>query len=133
MLGAVAKAPPSMLYSTLNPATDGTEGNVNADAQVLAGAVMTGAVGNMTTFTVLLCAHGPVPGVPAGILPHADEVIYRATMEWQPGVVGIIGVAVNAPPSMLYWAVKPPTETTVGSVNAELQVFDGAIKTGTAG
>ena len=40
-----------------------------------------GASGNITTFTALLCAHTPVPGVPAGVLPHAEEVTYRAIME----------------------------------------------------
>jgi hypothetical protein len=39
-----------MRYSTLNPATSVTAGNVKAEAQVLAGAVRTGT-GNTTKFS----------------------------------------------------------------------------------
>ena len=70
MLGAAENAPPSMLYCTLNPATAVTVGKVNAALQVLAGAVITGAVGKITTLTVLLDPHEPVPDVPAAVPPH---------------------------------------------------------------
>ena len=40
--GETAKVPPSILYCTENPDTAGTEGNVNADAQVFAGDERTG-------------------------------------------------------------------------------------------
>ena len=92
-----------------------------------------GANGNIITFTGLLGPHAPVPVVPAGVLPHTAEVTYFATMEWQPGVTGMVGVDVNAPPSMLYWVVKPVTAVTAGSVNADAQVFAGAVNTGAAG
>ena len=75
VLGDIVYAPPSMLYCTLNPATDVTAGKVNADAQVLAGAVITGAAGNITTLTVLLGPHEPVPTVPMPILPQAEVKI----------------------------------------------------------
>lgn len=74
MLGAGANAPPSMLYSILNPEIAGTEGKENADAQVLLVAVMTGAAGKTTTFTVLLAPHKPLPAVPEGVPPHAADV-----------------------------------------------------------
>ena len=43
-----------MLYSTLNPATGVTDGRVNAAAQVLEGAVMTGADGKTTKELLLV-------------------------------------------------------------------------------
>ena len=67
-----------MLYCTLNPATAVTVGKVNAVLQVLAGADITGAVGNITTLTVLLDAHEPVPAVPAVVLPQAAVNTYCA-------------------------------------------------------
>ena len=67
-----------MLYSTLNPATALTAGNVNADPQVLAGAVITGAVGKITTLTELLAPHDPVPAVPAAVLPQVAAKTYCA-------------------------------------------------------
>lgn len=76
--GEAVKLPPSILYSAVKPDTEGTEGSVNADAQVLAGAVMTGAAGNITILTILLGPHNPDPTVPAGVLPQAAESIYRA-------------------------------------------------------
>ena len=80
MPGAGANAPPSILYSTLNPVTTGTTGKIIADSQVFAGAVIVGANGYITTFAVLLFPHAPLPGVPAGMPPHTC-VTYRATME----------------------------------------------------
>ena len=57
----------------MNPVTAGTLGNANALLHVLAGAVITGAVGKITTLTVLLAAHAPVPVVPAAVVPHAID------------------------------------------------------------
>lgn len=77
----------------LNPVTEGTAGNVKAVLQEFAGAVITGAVGNITTLTILLFRHAPVPMLPAGVLPHAVFKTYLADIVWQPGVLGITGVA----------------------------------------
>ena len=79
-----------------------TVGNVNDVLQALAGAVSVGAVGKITTLTALLLPHEPVPGVFAAVLPQADVNTYLATIEWHPTDVGIVGVDVNVPPSMLY-------------------------------
>ena len=49
--GDANHAPPSMLYSTLNPATGVTAGNVKTEAQVLGGDVRTGT-GNTTKFSL---------------------------------------------------------------------------------
>ena len=100
---------------------------------MLAGAVNTGAAGNITTFTVLLLPHEPVPTVFAGVDPHADVRTYLATMEWQPGVEGMAGDDVNVPPSILNCVVNPGTEVTLGKVKAALQVFAGASNVGAAG
>ena len=59
---------PSILYSTLNPITGVTVGKVNAVPQVLAGAVIVGAAGNITTLTVL---DRHVLAVAAGVAPQA--------------------------------------------------------------
>jgi hypothetical protein len=61
-----------MLYSTLKPLTALTLGKVKADAQVLAGALRIGAFGKITTFTVLLTPHKPVPAVPAAVPPQVE-------------------------------------------------------------
>ena len=66
--------PPSILYSTVNPETAGTVGSTNADAQVLAGAVNTGAFGKIITETKLLDPQAPLPAVPADIGPQAVAV-----------------------------------------------------------
>lgn len=50
-------------------------GNEKTDAHEFAGAVIVGAAGNITTFTVLLVAHTPIPTVPAAMLPHATVKI----------------------------------------------------------
>ena len=81
MAGVDVNAPPSMLYWTVKSETSVTAGSINADAQLLAGAVNTGAAGKFTTLTVLLFPHAPVPVVPAGVPPHPDVVTYRAIME----------------------------------------------------
>jgi len=60
-----------MLYSTLNPLTAVTLESVKAEAQVLAGAVITGALGKITTLTELLTPQEPVPAVPAAVAPQA--------------------------------------------------------------
>ena len=64
----------------LNPATAVTVGNVNAALQVLAGAVITGAVGNITTLTVLLTPHKPVPAVAVAVPPQIAAVTYLAVI-----------------------------------------------------
>ena len=72
MIGVAANAPPSMLYSTLKPATVDTLGKLKAVAQVFAGAVIVGAFGKITTLTVLLFPHAPVPAVPAAVAPQVE-------------------------------------------------------------
>jgi hypothetical protein len=59
-----------MLYSMVKPLTAVTLGSVKAEAQVFAGALITGAFGKITTFTVLLTPHEPVPAVPAVVAPQ---------------------------------------------------------------
>ncbi len=49
-----------------------TVGNANAALHEFAGAVMVGEFGKITTFTVLLTTHAPVPAVPAAVVPHAE-------------------------------------------------------------
>ena len=71
MPGEAENDPPSILYSILNPLTAVTVGNVNADAHVLAGAVITGAVGKITTLTVLLAKQPAGAVVPTALLPQA--------------------------------------------------------------
>ena len=78
MGGVVAKGAPFILYCVVNPAMTGTVGNVKAALHVLAGEVITGAVGNITTFTVLLGPQRPDPKVPAGIPPQAAAKTYLA-------------------------------------------------------
>ena len=72
IVGLVPKAPPSMLYSTVKPTTSATLGKLKAEAQVFAGASIDGAFGNITTLTVLLLPHAPVPGVPAAVRPQVE-------------------------------------------------------------
>ena len=72
MVGEAENPPPSMLNSAVKPATADTVGKVNAEAQVLVGAEILGAVGKITTLTVLLFAHEPVPAVPAEVLPQVE-------------------------------------------------------------
>ena len=57
----------------LNPVTGETAGNVNAEAQVLAVAVITGDDGNITTLTALLVPQEPVPAVPANVPPQVAD------------------------------------------------------------
>lgn len=108
MEGDDENAPPSMLYSILNPARDATFGSANIAAHVLDVDVMAGAPGKMTTLTVLLVTQPPGPVVPIGFpVPQAPARIYLALIEWHPGVVGTTGDEENAPPSMLYCVVNP--------------------------
>ena len=67
-----------MLYSVLNPLTGVTEGKVNAASHVFVGAVITGAVGKITTLTLLLAPHVDVPAVPAAVLPQVAANTYLA-------------------------------------------------------
>ena len=48
---------------------------------VFAKGVNAGAAGNITTFTVLLGPHAPVPVVFAAVLPHAVASTYLAMIE----------------------------------------------------
>jgi hypothetical protein len=105
---------------------------VKAALQVLAGAVIAGAAGNITTLTVLLVAQEPLPVAFAEVLPHATAKTYCACTVWQPGVV-VLGEAENAPPSILYWTLNPVTARTVGNVNAALHVLAGDVIAGAAG
>ena len=61
-----------MLYSTLNSLTAATLGKLKAEAQVFAGASITGAFGKITTLTMLLLPHAPVPAVPAAVVPQVE-------------------------------------------------------------
>ena len=72
-------------------------------------------------------------GVKAAVKPQAAVFTYLAAIVWQPGVVGIAGAAVHAPPLILYCTVKPTTGVTAGNTNAALQVFVGAVSTGSDG
>ena len=92
-----------------------------------------GAAGKMITFTWLLILHSPAPLAPDAEGRQEEASAYCAEIAWHPGVVGIAGVAVYAPPSILYWVVNPVTATTVGSVNPALQVLVGAINKGAEG
>ena len=72
IVGLAPNAPPSMLYCTLKPLTAATLGKLKADAQVFVGAVIVGALGKITTLTVLLDPHAPVPAVPARVAPQVE-------------------------------------------------------------
>jgi len=78
--GEEANAPPSILYWIVKSCTDGTDGKVNPVLQVLAGEVITGEGGKMTTFTIFPGPQGSEPAVPAGIVPQAVAVTYLALM-----------------------------------------------------
>ena len=73
-VGEAANKPPSMLYCTEKPLIAGTLGRAKADAQVLAGADITGAFGKTTTDTRALDPQAPVPAVPKGVLPQEAAV-----------------------------------------------------------
>ena len=64
----------------MKPVTAVTVGRVNEEAQVFAGVASTGAAGKITTLTVLLAAHEPVPGVPAAVVPHTVVRTYLAVI-----------------------------------------------------
>ena len=81
MEGDAEKAPPSILYWVVKPLTGATVGKMKADAQVFSGAVIDGAVGNMTTLTVLLLSQDPEPAVPATVPPQVDVSTYLAAIE----------------------------------------------------
>ena len=72
IVGLAPNAPPSMLYCTLKPLTAAILGKLKADAQVFVGASIDGAFGKITTLTVLLLPHAPVPGVPATVKPQVE-------------------------------------------------------------
>ena len=70
-------APSSKLYSILKPGID--EGGVTIiepQPELTVGAA--GANGKITTLTVLLGPHKPVPAVPAAVPPQAAAKTYRA-------------------------------------------------------
>ena len=61
-----------------NPLIAETLGKVNAVAHVLDGVARTGAKGKITTLTILLGPHAPLPLVPALVFPHAVVNTYCA-------------------------------------------------------
>ena len=54
------------------------------------------------------------------------------TRRWGPPFLDD-GSLAHAPPLILYCTVKPTTGVTAGNTNAELQVFVGAVSTGSEG
>ena len=70
-IGASVNAPPSMLYCTVKPATALTVGKPKLAAQVFINGSNTGALGKITTLTVLLGPHSPLPAVPAKVAPQS--------------------------------------------------------------
>ncbi|MBK6499040.1 MAG: hypothetical protein IPG00_13100 [Saprospiraceae bacterium] len=109
-------------YCTVKPTTGVTAGNTNAALQVFVGAALKALMGRInhtyirTSHRILLSAW-----VQAAVSPCYS--IYISGCYRQPGVVGIAGAAVHAPPLILYCTVKPTTGVTAGSTNAALQVF----------
>jgi hypothetical protein len=67
--------PPSILYSTVNPLTEVTDGNVNDAKHSETGDVITGAAGNMAIVIALLLQGATVP---AALEPHPDDKTYSA-------------------------------------------------------
>ena len=95
MVGEAEKAPPSILYCVVKFVTDVTLGNVNAALQVLAGAVITGAVGK----TVKLFVSEQLPEV----------VVYVAVK--QPAVEGVntpVPATIEPPPLTDQLPAPPP-------------------------
>lgn len=83
--GVEVKLPPSILYSIVNPEMEGTEGSVNAEAQVLIGTVNTGAAGKTTALTV---ASGQITLMEfARVLPQSAVSLYLALIVQQPAVL----------------------------------------------
>ena len=78
--GETEKVPPSMLYCTVNPGTAVTVGKLKAALHELAGAVIAGGAGKITTLTELLFAQAAVPAVVAGVAPHVEVSTYLAEM-----------------------------------------------------
>jgi len=77
-------APPGACtaYSAVKPEIIGTAViSASLVLQVFAKGVNTGAAGNITTLTVLLLAHAPVPTLLAGVVPHAAVSTYLAAIE----------------------------------------------------
>ena len=86
MVGDVEKAPPSILYSTLNPGTAETVGKVNEAPQVLPGTVIVGAAGNTTAF-IVVSWQAAIPLITsAGVVPHEDPSLYLAFIVQHPAV-----------------------------------------------
>jgi len=71
--GVAVNNVPSTLYCTEKPGIAVTAGKTKAEAQVLAGAVIAGAAGKMTTLTVFPGPQRFVPAVPAGVFPQSAE------------------------------------------------------------
>ena len=69
------------------PVTAATKGKVNMDAHVLAGVVMTGAVGKTTAYIVLSWQAESVLIEFAGVEPHADCSLYLAFIVQHPFVL----------------------------------------------
>ena len=71
MFDVLHVAPPSKLYSAVKPFTTLKAGMVKAELHVLETTGAFGADGKITTFTVLLAPHAPVPAVPASVVPQS--------------------------------------------------------------
>ena len=69
-----------MLYNVVNCATVATVGSIKAALQVFVGAVITGAVGKITVYTILLKPHDPGPVAFTGVFPHAAASTYCAVI-----------------------------------------------------
>src|SRR5687767_7420864 len=72
VLGAASYKPPSILYSTSNPAIAGTLGSENDIPHVFDVAVITGAVGKITAFPDVLTQFG----ISAAVDPQASSFIH---------------------------------------------------------
>ena len=78
IVGEGENVPPSMLYCTVNAETAVTVGKLKAALHELAGDVIAGGAGNITTLTELLFAQTAVPAVVAGVAPHVEASTYLA-------------------------------------------------------
>ena len=131
-------------YSAVNPATFATAVIFASEAlQVLAIAVIVGAAGNTTAFTVASWHVIFVLIELAAVLPHAAVNLYLAFIVQHPGALvnnvfaaAKVPYALRDPPGACtaYSAVNPGTfVTAVILANGALQVFAGVTKDGAEG